>query len=66
MAELIRRLQVSRYWIEQRIRNGTIAVLRDAEVQRYLFPDTKAAIAAFQKLKSGKTDHLEFAPRTSR
>jgi DNA invertase Pin-like site-specific DNA recombinase len=65
MAELIRRLQVSRYWIEQRIRNGTIAVSRDAEVQRYLFPDTKATIAAFQKLKSGKTNHLEFAPRTS-
>jgi hypothetical protein len=66
MAELIRRLQVGRYWIEQRIRNGTIAVSRDAEVQRYLFPDTKATIAAFQKLKTGKTDHLEFAPRTSR
>ena len=66
MAELIRHLQVSRYWIEQRIRNGTIAVSRDAEVQRYFFPDTKATIAAFQKLKTGKTDHLEFAPRTSR
>src|SRR5919199_1509309 len=56
MAELVRRLQVSRYWIEQRIRDGTIAIERDAEVQRYLFPDTKATITAFQQLKSGKTD----------
>jgi len=61
MAELIRRLQVSRYWLEKRIRNGTIAIERDAEVQRYLFPDAKATITAFQQLKSGKTDHLEFA-----
>jgi hypothetical protein len=66
MAELVRRLQVSRYWIEQRIRDGTIAIERDAEVQRYLFPDTKATITAFHQLTSGKTDHLEFAPKPSR
>jgi DNA invertase Pin-like site-specific DNA recombinase len=66
IAELARRLQLSRYWIEQRIRTGTIAVARDAELQRYLFPDAKATIAAFQQLESGKTDHLEFASRTSR
>jgi DNA invertase Pin-like site-specific DNA recombinase len=66
MAELVRRLQVSRYWIEQRIRDGTIAIERDAEVQRYLFPDTKATITAFQQLKSGKTGHLEFVSKPSR
>ncbi len=66
MAELVRRLQVSRYWIEQRIRDGTIAIERDAEVQRYLFPDTKATITAFQQLKSGKTNHLEFVSKPSR
>ena len=57
---------MSRYWIEQRIRDGTIAIERDAEVQRYLFPDTKATITAFQQLKSGKTDHLEFVSKPSR
>ena len=66
MAELVRRLQVSRYWIEQRIRDGTIAIERDVEVQRYLFPDTKATVTAFHQLTSGKTDHLEFAPKPSR
>ena len=30
MAELARRLQVSRDWLERRIRNGTIAIARDA------------------------------------
>jgi len=42
MAELARRLQVSRCWIERRIWNGTIAITRDAAAKRYLFPDTTA------------------------
>jgi Recombinase zinc beta ribbon domain len=66
MAELARRLQVSRYWIERRIRGGTIAIPRDAEAKRYLFPDTEATIAALRKLKSGKTDHLNLGPNTNR
>jgi DNA invertase Pin-like site-specific DNA recombinase len=66
MAELARRLQVSRYWIERRIRGGTIIITRDAEAKRYLFPDTKATITALQQLKSGKTGHLDLASRTSR
>ena len=66
MAELARRLQVSRYWIERRIRGGTIAITRDAEAKRYLFPDTEATIAALHKLKSGKAAHLDLRPNTSR
>jgi hypothetical protein len=66
MAELAKRLQVSRCWIERRIWNGTIAITRNGTAKRYLFPDTEATIAAFQQLKSGKTDHLSFVPNTSR
>jgi hypothetical protein len=66
MAELARRLQVSRYWIERRIRGGTIAIPRDAAAKRYLFPDTEATIAALRKLKSGKTDHRNLGPNTNR
>jgi hypothetical protein len=61
MAELARRLQVSRYWIERRIRDGTIRIVWDAEAKRYLFPDTEATIAALQQLKSGKAGQIYIA-----
>jgi DNA invertase Pin-like site-specific DNA recombinase len=66
MAELARRLQVPRCWIERRIWNGTIVIARDAAAKRYLFPDTKETIAALQKLTSGEADHLDFAPNASK
>jgi hypothetical protein len=62
MAELARRLQVSRCWIERRIWNGAIVIARDAAAGRYLFPDTEETTAALQRLKSGEADHLDFAP----
>jgi hypothetical protein len=64
MAELARRLQVSRYWIEQRIRNGTITITRDAMTRRYLFPDTGDILAGFNKLKAGTVDHLDCTQST--
>ena len=66
MAELARRVQVPRCWIERRIWNGKIAAARDAAAKRYLFPDTEETIAALQRLKSGQVDHLDFAPNTSK
>ena len=66
MAELARRLQVPRCWIERRIWNGTIVVVRDAAAKRYLFPDTEETIAALQQLKSGAIDRLNFAPNASK
>ena len=66
MAELARRVQVPRSWVERRIWNGTIVAARDAAAKRYLFPDTKEAIAALQRLKSGQVDYLDFAPNTSK
>jgi hypothetical protein len=65
MAELARRLQVSRYWIEQRIRNGTITITRDATTRRYLFPDTDDILAGFNKLKAGTVDHLNCTQSTN-
>ena len=62
MAELARRLQASRNWIERRIRNGTIAIARDAASHRFLFPDTDDALARFQELKAGLIDHLDHLP----
>ncbi len=66
MAELARRVQAPRCWIERRSWNGTIAVTRDTAAKRYLFPDTEETIAALQRLKSGQVDHLDLAPSTSK
>ena len=66
MAELARRVQVPRSWIERRIWNGTIVAARDAGAKRYLFPDTEEAIAALQRLKSGQVDHLDLTPNSSK
>jgi excisionase family DNA binding protein len=66
MAELARKLQVSRDWIERRIRNGKIAAVRDAETRRFLFPDTDDTLARFEALKSGAVDHLDCTPSTNR
>jgi DNA invertase Pin-like site-specific DNA recombinase len=64
MAELVRRLQVPRDWIERRIRKGTIAITRDAASGRFLFPDTDATLARFEALKAGLVDHLDCLPPT--
>jgi DNA invertase Pin-like site-specific DNA recombinase len=59
LAELARKLQVSRDWIERRIRNGRIAIIRDAETCRFLVPDTDETLARFEALKAGAVDHLD-------
>ena len=59
LAELARKLQVSRDWIERRIRNGSIAIVRDAETRRFLVPDTDETLARFEALKAGAVDHLD-------
>ena len=61
MAELARRVQVSRCWIERRIWNGTIVITRDATAKRYLFPDTEDTVAALLRLKSGEVNRLDLA-----
>jgi hypothetical protein len=66
MAELARRLQVSRSWLERRLCNGTIAIARDPEAKRYLFPDTEATMTALQQVKSGKIHHVDLVPSTSK
>lgn len=60
--QLAKKLGISRWWINDRIRSGTIKAQRDANAKCYLFPDTpetlamlKATITEFQsKLARGK------------
>jgi len=44
IAELTRKLPISRHWIHRHISNGTITIARDPDTHRYLFPDAADTI----------------------
>ena len=60
MAQIAAALQVTPNWIYDRIRNGTIQVVRDAERNLYLFPDRPRTVTLFKQLQAGKLQHLRF------
>lgn len=49
ISQLAKKLEVSRWWITDRINNGTIQITKDEKKKCYLFPDTPEMLA---KLKS--------------
>jgi len=48
--QLAEKLGVSRWWITDRIHNGTIQAKKDAKAKCYLFPDTPATLAELKVL----------------
>ena len=58
--QLAERLEISRYWIYDRINNGTIQVAKDKELNLYLFPDQPKTLERFRKLIAGKLHNLRF------
>jgi DNA invertase Pin-like site-specific DNA recombinase len=48
--QLAKKLGVSRWWITDRIHNGTIQAKKDDRAKCYLFPDTLATLAKLRKL----------------
>jgi DNA invertase Pin-like site-specific DNA recombinase len=48
--QLAKKLGVSRWWISDRIRNGTIKAKKDETKKCYLFPDTPATLAELKTL----------------
>jgi DNA invertase Pin-like site-specific DNA recombinase len=48
--QVAKKLGVSRWWISDRIHNGTIKVPKDKQKQCYLFPDTPAMLAELNAL----------------
>jgi DNA invertase Pin-like site-specific DNA recombinase len=54
-------LEVSTYWIYDRISKGTIGVVKDVITDLYLFPDDPATLAAFRDFKTGKLHNLRFS-----
>ena len=57
---LARRIEVTRYWIYDRIRNGGIRICKDPHTKLYLFPDDVTTIELFRKLKSGEVENIQF------
>jgi DNA invertase Pin-like site-specific DNA recombinase len=56
--QLASRLGVSRQWIHDRIRNGTIQVVKDAARKCYLFPDRIDLLRQFRQLIAGEISKL--------
>ena len=62
--QVAQKIQVSRFWIHDRIRNGQIKItptrLPQYKDHLYLFPDKPETIEIFQALKEGRIPHLNF------
>lgn len=56
--QLSKKLGISRNWIHDRIRNGTIKVEKDYKSGCYLFPDKPATLDQFRQLHSGHIDRV--------
>jgi hypothetical protein len=54
-------LEVSTYWVYDRISKGAIGVVKDVNTDLYLFPDDPATLAASRDFKTGKLHHLRFS-----
>ena len=48
--QLAKKLDISRSWLHDRIRSGTIKAEKDAEAKCYLFPDTPETLAELQAI----------------
>lgn len=61
VSQIARRLDISPYWVYDRISNGRIQVVKDPETGLYLFPDEPATLEMFKDLKDGKLQNLRFS-----
>jgi hypothetical protein len=66
IAELTRKLPISRHWIHRHISNGTITIARDPDTHRYLFPDAADTITRFEELRAGKIHCLCFEQNSNK
>lgn len=60
VSHLAQRIELSRQWIYDRIRNGSIRICKDPHTKLYLFPDDVTTIELFHKLKSGEVENIQF------
>jgi DNA invertase Pin-like site-specific DNA recombinase len=53
-------IDVTRYWLYDRIHKGTIVVTRHSATGLYLFPDRPQTLRQFQQFKAGQRQQLRF------
>jgi len=59
--QIAKALDISVHWVYDRINNGRIQIVKDADTKLYLFPDDPATLESFKALKEGKLDNLRFS-----
>lgn len=60
VSQVARALGVTRYWIYDRIHNGTIQLAPNPTTNQYLFPDQPKTTTLFKQLRAGKLHKLRF------
>ena len=61
VTQLARAMDISPHWVYDRIHNGCIQVVKDADTRLYLFPDDPATLEMFTGLKQGNLHNLRFS-----
>jgi DNA invertase Pin-like site-specific DNA recombinase len=61
ISQISKALDISPHWVYDRINNGCIQVVKNADTRLYLFPDAPATLEQFKALKEGKLDNLRFS-----
>lgn len=60
IGQIAEQLNLPRWWIYQRLRNGTIQAVPDPKWHIYLFPARPGTLKLFRKLRAGKVEKLCF------
>jgi DNA invertase Pin-like site-specific DNA recombinase len=61
VTQISKALDISPHWVYDRINNGRIQVVKNADTGLYLFPDEPATIEMFKDLKDGNLKNLRFS-----
>jgi DNA invertase Pin-like site-specific DNA recombinase len=61
VSQIAKALDISPHWVYDRINNGRIQVVKNADTGLYLFPDEPATLEMFKDLKDGNLKNLRFS-----
>jgi DNA invertase Pin-like site-specific DNA recombinase len=59
--QIAKALDISPHWVYDRINNGRIQAVKNADTALYLFPDEPATLERFKDLKEGNLKNLRFS-----
>jgi DNA invertase Pin-like site-specific DNA recombinase len=59
--QIAKALDISPSWVYDRIHNGRIQIVKDADTRLFLFPDKPSTLESFKDLRDGKLQNLRFS-----